>query len=128
MTDELAILRTKHERLELLYQVANIIHSTLEPQEALQLIVEAAVRLMSASSGSAVLINPTTGFLEIHASQGLPPGATELKLRVGEGRVDVSDQFTQCRVGIGAQLGYRHSIRCRHATAHQSHIERRVSG
>jgi signal transduction histidine kinase len=76
---------SRYERLQLLYQVGNVIHSTLEPQEALQLIVSEAVRLMRASSGSVVLINPTSGFLEIHASQNLPPAATRLKLRVGEG-------------------------------------------
>ena len=76
---------SRFERLQLLYQVSNVIHSTLEPQAALQLIVGEAVRLMRASGGSVVLINPTTGFLEIHASQNLPPAATRLKLRVGEG-------------------------------------------
>ena len=43
---------SRYERLQLLYQVSNVIHSTLEPQEALQLIVSEAVRLMHASSGS----------------------------------------------------------------------------
>ena len=85
MSDEMAELRARHERLQLLYQVGNVIHSTLDPQEALQLIVREAVRVMRASSGSVVLMNPTTGFLEIHASQGLPEGAAMLKLRVGEG-------------------------------------------
>ena len=85
MNDELSKLISRHERLNLLYQVSNVIHSTLEPQEALQLIVSEAVRLMHASSGSVVLINPTTGFLEIHASQNLPASAARLKLRVGEG-------------------------------------------
>jgi len=85
VSDELAKLKARYERLELLYQVGNIIHSTLEPQEALLLIVREAVRLMQASSGSVVLINPTNGFLEIHASQGLPANAANLKLRVGEG-------------------------------------------
>ena len=85
MSDEHSKLRVRFERLNLLYQVSNVIHSTLEPQEALQLIVSEAVRLMRASSGSVVLINPTTGFLEIHASQNLPSTATRLKLRVGEG-------------------------------------------
>src|SRR5262249_35870352 len=75
MSDELAKLKSRYERLERLYQVANVIHSTLEPQEALLLIVREAVRLMQASSGSVVLINPTNGFLEIHASQGLPSNA-----------------------------------------------------
>ena len=76
---------SRYERLQLLYQVSNVIHSTLEPQEALQLIVSEAVRLIHASSGSVVLINPTSGFLEIHASQNLPSAAMRLKLRVGEG-------------------------------------------
>jgi GAF domain-containing protein len=85
MSDELAELKARCARLELLYQVGNVIHSTLDPQEALQLIVDQAVRVTNASSGSVVLINPTSGFLEIHASMGLPPNAAELKLRVGEG-------------------------------------------
>lgn len=81
----MAALKARYERLNLLYHVGNVIHSTLEPQEALQLILSEAVRLMRASSGSVVLINPTTNFLEIQASKGLPENAAELKLRVGEG-------------------------------------------
>ncbi len=73
------------ERMSLLYQVSNVIHSTLDSQEALQLIVSEAVRVMRASSGSLVLINPTTNFLEIHAAQNLSSAARKLKLRVGEG-------------------------------------------
>ena len=85
MSDELAKLKARYERLNALYQVGSVIQSTLEPQEALQLIVNQAVRQMRASSGSVVLINPTNGLLEIHASEGLPAKAAELKLRVGEG-------------------------------------------
>ncbi len=85
MSEELSPLRERFERLNLLYQVSNVIHSTLEPEEALQLIVREAVRLMRASSGSVALINPTNGFLEIQAWEGLPAHAGRLKLRVGEG-------------------------------------------
>lgn len=85
MSDELTELRRRFERLNLLQQVSHVIHSTLEPQEALHLILREAIRLMRATSGSVVLINPTTGFLEIEAAQGLPPAAAQLKLRVGEG-------------------------------------------
>ncbi len=85
MNEEFSKLILRHERLQLLYQVSNVIHSTLEAQEALQLIVSEAVRLMRATSGSVVLINPTSGFLEISASQNLPSAATRLKLRIGEG-------------------------------------------
>jgi signal transduction histidine kinase len=85
MSEELSKSKLTPERLSLLYQVSNVIHSTLESQEALQLIVSEAVRVMRASSGSLVLINPTTNFLEIHAAQNLSSAARKLKLRVGEG-------------------------------------------
>jgi signal transduction histidine kinase len=85
VSDALAELKARYDRLSLLYHVGNVIHSTLDAQQALQLIANEAVRLMGASSGSVVLINPTTGFLDIHASEGLPPKAADLKLRVGEG-------------------------------------------
>ena len=45
MINEPAKLTKRHERLQLLYQVSNVIHSTLDSQEALQLIVSEAVRL-----------------------------------------------------------------------------------
>ena len=85
MNDDLAAMELRYERLLLLYQVSNVIHSTLDSQEALQLIVSEAVRLMHAASGSVVLINPTTGIMEISASQNLPSAAKRLKMRVGEG-------------------------------------------
>src|SRR5213596_669043 len=85
MSDELANLKARYERLDLLYQVSNVIHSTLEPHKALQLILREAVRLMRASSGSVALFNPTTGLLEIEAAHGLPANASRLKLRPGEG-------------------------------------------
>ena len=85
MSNELADLQNRYDRLNLLYQVGNVIHSTLDAQEALQLILDQAVRLMRASSGSAVLVNPTNDLLEIHAAAGLPASAADLKLRIGEG-------------------------------------------
>jgi len=85
MKEEFSRLTVRYDRLQMLYQVSNVIHSTVEAQEALQLIVSEAVRLMSATSGSVVLLNPTSGLLEISASQNLPSAATKLKLRVGEG-------------------------------------------
>jgi signal transduction histidine kinase len=85
MSDELAALQARYDRLNSLYQVGNIIHSTLEPQEALQLILREAVRLMRASSGSVVLFNPTTGLLEILASEGLTPESSETQLHIGQG-------------------------------------------
>jgi signal transduction histidine kinase len=85
VSEELPIPKLTPERMSLLYQVSNVIHSTLDSQEALQLIVSEAVRVMRASSGSLVLINPSTNILEIHAAQNLSSAARRLKLRVGEG-------------------------------------------
>ena len=85
MSHELAELKLRYDRLNLLYQVSNVIHSTLDSQEALRLILREAIRLTRASSGSAVLINPTNGLLEIEAAQGLPGTAANLRLRVGQG-------------------------------------------
>ena len=82
---EYAELKRSYERLHVLYQVNNVIHSTLEPQRALELIIGEAVRIMRATSGSIVLINPTNGFLEIEAAVGLPESGKALRLKVGEG-------------------------------------------
>jgi signal transduction histidine kinase len=78
-------LARRYERLRQLYEVSQVIHSTLEPEAALELIVREAVRLTRAASGSVVLVNPTTGFLEIQAAHGLPSEAMRLRLRVGVG-------------------------------------------
>lgn len=78
-------LQRRYTRLDLLYQVNNVLHSTLDPQRALELIMSEAVRVMRASSGSVILINPTNGFLEIEAAFGLPAESKSLRLKVGEG-------------------------------------------
>ncbi len=85
MSDSLAELKLRFERLNLLYQVSKTIHSSLDPQEALELILREAVRIMRGTSGSISLVNPNTGFLEIEASSGLPEKVARLKLRISEG-------------------------------------------
>ncbi len=85
MSEDLAELKARHARLELLYQVSQRLHSTLEPQAALSLLIGEAVRLVRATSGSVVTINPTNGFLEIEAAHGFSTDEARLKLRVGEG-------------------------------------------
>lgn len=82
---ELTELRERNARLNLLIEVSNVIHSTLDPEQALNLILREAVRVTRATSGSVALLNPTSGLLEIQAAQGLPASAGELKLRVGAG-------------------------------------------
>ncbi len=104
MSEELPISKLSPERMSLLYQVSNVIHSTLDSQEALQLIVSEAVRVMRASSGSLVLVNPATNVLEILAAQNLSSAARKLKLRVGEGITGwVARHGKTARVGDVAQ-------------------------
>lgn len=112
-------LKTRCERLALLYQVSNVIHSTLDSQEALKLIVTEAVRLVKASSGSVVLLNPNTNLLEIHASFGLSSESADRQLQIGEGitgwvaktgrpaRVDdvtCDRRFVKLRLGTRSEL------------------------
>ncbi len=85
MSDAPADLQQRYERLKLMYDFSNVIHSSLDPQEALQLILGEAVRLTRASSGSVALVNPTTQLLEIQAAHGLPDNAADLRLRLGQG-------------------------------------------
>jgi len=85
MDDDIQQLRDRLDRLEALHLVGQVVHSTLDLREALQLVLREAVHLMRANSGSVCLVNPTTGFLELEAAHGLPPDAPALKLRVGEG-------------------------------------------
>lgn len=82
---ELTELKARYQRLNLLYQVTQIIHSTLDPHKALELVLGETVRLLRASSGTLVLVNPTTDFLEIQAAQGHVSKANMLRLRIGEG-------------------------------------------
>ena len=107
------------EQLARLYSVARAIHATLEPAEALQLIVQAAVQLAGAGSGSLALVNPTTGLLEIEAAEGLPEAGSGLVLRQDEGitgwvaqhgkplRVGEVDQYRRyisARAGVCSEL------------------------
>jgi signal transduction histidine kinase len=85
VTDELAELRRRYERLKLLYDVSNTLHSSLDAQEALQLIVGEAVRLTRATSGSVALLNPTSHALTIEAAHGLPDDALDLEMPVSIG-------------------------------------------
>ena len=78
------LLRRLH-RAETLARVGRVIHSTLEPREALRVIVGEAVAVAGGSSGSVCLLNPTTGLLEIEAANGLPPDARSVRLRPGHG-------------------------------------------
>jgi len=107
VADSLEQLQARYDQLRRLYEVSSFIHATLDPQEALQRIVDEAVRLTRAGSGSAILHNPTTGLLEIQAARNLPPHAAELKLRPCEGITG-----WVARTGLPARVGdVRHDPR-----------------
>ena len=48
LSQELADLKARYERLNLLYQVGNVLQSTLDPQEALRVLDDARSRLRTA--------------------------------------------------------------------------------
>ena len=73
------------EQMARLYDSVRAIHSTLEPEAALRLVVREAVGLVGATSGSLVLVNPNTGLLEIEATEGLPEPGTAPAPRLEEG-------------------------------------------
>ena len=62
-----------------------VINSSLEPNKVLDLIMREAVRVMRATSGSVVLINPHNQLLEIEVAIGLSDKARQLKLPIGKG-------------------------------------------
>jgi len=61
------------------------LRALLNPQQALQRILRAALATTKGHSGSFILLNPNTGLLDIEASHGLRPEAKRVKLRQGQG-------------------------------------------
>jgi signal transduction histidine kinase len=72
-------------RYFLLYELFRTISSTLDPQKALDLIIDAAVKITGASSGSLCLVDWQKGVLDIEVSRGFIQPLLDLKLKVGEG-------------------------------------------
>jgi signal transduction histidine kinase len=75
----------KWRRLEVLARVDRVFNSSLEPERVLNLILREAVRVMRATSGSLVLIDPHTQLLEIAVAIGLNKKGRRLKLPIGRG-------------------------------------------
>jgi len=100
------------EQMARLYDSVRAIHSTLEPEAALRLVVREAVGLVGATSGSLVLVNPNTSRLEIEVSEGPAPVLEEGivgwvvrhgdSLRVGKATAD--DRFASARPGAQSEL------------------------
>lgn len=75
----------KLRHFQLLARVSNVINSSLDPKKVLNLVLREAVRMMRASSGSIVLIDPHSQLLEIEVAIGLSRKAQQLKLAIGRG-------------------------------------------
>ncbi len=70
MSDELAGLKERNARLSLLIEISNVIHATLDPEEALNLILREAVRGHARFQRIGGAHQPDQRLLEIQASQG----------------------------------------------------------
>ncbi|HEY8370032.1 MAG TPA: GAF domain-containing protein [Thermodesulfobacteriota bacterium] len=79
-------LRARADRLRGLLEVAQAMTSTVEVDALLDLIVDKAIELMHASSGSVMLIDPVDERLVIRSARGLSAEARRrIRLRKGEG-------------------------------------------
>lgn len=79
-------LRARARRLRGLLEVGQAMTSTLDLDALLDLVIEKAIELTHASSGSVILIDPVTETLVIRSARGLSAEARRsLRLRVGEG-------------------------------------------
>ena len=73
-------------RLSDLYKLSGVITSTLEPKKVLSLIIDTAVRISGATSGSLRLIDRESETLRLEVSCGLSRGAAGIvELKIGEG-------------------------------------------
>ncbi|MFH1623684.1 MAG: GAF domain-containing protein [Pseudomonadota bacterium] len=79
-------MMVEKSRLTELYSLSRVISSTLEPQEVLNLIIDAAVKITKATTGSLMLIDRNSGVLNIEVARGFPPKVvSDTKLKIGEG-------------------------------------------
>ena len=72
-------------RYFLLYELFQDISFSLDPKEALNSIIDAAVKITHATSGSLILVDWQTNLLEIKVYRGFVENIGVVNLRVGEG-------------------------------------------
>jgi signal transduction histidine kinase len=81
----IAEAKKKLKRHYLLYDLFHSISSSLDPHKALNLIIDAAVKITGAKSGSLILIDWTNNILNIKVSRGFVQHIGDVKIKVGEG-------------------------------------------
>ncbi|MCA9733937.1 MAG: GAF domain-containing protein [Deferribacteres bacterium] len=72
-------------RYFLLYELFQEISASLDPQKSLNSIIDAAVKITDATSGSLVMVDWENNILEIKVSRGFVKHIGDVRLRVGEG-------------------------------------------
>ncbi|MBI2368768.1 MAG: GAF domain-containing protein [Deltaproteobacteria bacterium] len=76
----------RHRRLATLFRLSRVIASTLEPRKVLTQIINGAVRITKATSGSLLVIDRERGTLHIEVASGYTERAiARARLKVGEG-------------------------------------------
>lgn len=84
-TDATARHKNSEQRYVLLYELFRSISSTLDPQKALNLIIDAAVEITSATNATLNLIDWEREVLVFKVSRGFLKQISGLQLKVGEG-------------------------------------------
>lgn len=74
----------ENNNLANLYVASNQLHSTLDFEEVLRIIIEIMINLVGAEKFVLMLLDEASGVLSTIASEGLEPGAIR-KVRIGEG-------------------------------------------
>ncbi len=78
--------RQKSQRLYALFEIGTAMISTLRLEDLLNLIIDKAIEVMQATSGSLMLIDKTSNRLIIRSARGLAADVVKtMKLKVGEG-------------------------------------------
>ena len=67
----------RRERLDALYQIAQVLNATLDTRAILTKVVDEAMRATAATHGQVLLVNETEGVFERHVLRGFPAGLAE---------------------------------------------------
>ena len=73
------------QRLELLLEVGRLLSSKLELAELLTTVLELASRVVEAETASLLLLDPKTNELYFDVALGMDPGASGVRLKLGQG-------------------------------------------
>jgi PAS domain S-box-containing protein len=102
-------LQRRAQELNVLYEVGKSVSSSLNLEEVLQRVVEAAVYVVGAEEGSLMLLDEERGELYIRASKNLDSGAQSVRKRVTD---SLAGQVLQTRQAVA--IGENSSVERTH--------------